>query len=150
MTSFHSILGIVVAALFLAVAAFGGYRWNRGETSDAFWRGLRAAQLLYLVYLVVAAVKFFSGDKPDDGLYWVYALLPVPVSFMAEQLRIGSARAVLDARGLADAAAVGSLPGPEQREVVVAILRRELGVMALAALVIAGLLLRASLGFGGY
>src|SRR5690349_14351113 len=106
MTSFHSIFGIVVAALFVVVAALGWLRWRRGETSELFWRGLRAAQVLYLVYLAVAAVKFFSGTKPDDGLYWVYALLPVVVSFFAEQLRIGSARMVLDQRELADAAAV--------------------------------------------
>ena len=37
-----------------------------------------------------------------------------------------------------------------QRGVVVAILRREMGVMAVAAAVVAGLMLRASLGFGGY
>jgi hypothetical protein len=150
MTSFHSIFGIVVAALFLAVAALGYQRWRLGETSELFWRGLRTAQVLYLGYLAIAAVKFFTGDKPHDGLYWVYALLPVVVSFFAEQLRIGSARMVLDQRGLADATAVGQLPDADQREVVITILRREMGVMALAAVVIAGLLLRASLGFDGY
>jgi hypothetical protein len=150
MTSLHSIFGLVVAGEFLVVAALGWWRWRRFEPSDSFWRGLRAAQVLYLVYLVLAAVRLFSGERPRDDLYWIYALLPLAVSFFAEQLRIASASAVLDARGLPDAQAVGRLPAEEQRSVVLAILRRELGVMAVAALVVAGLMLRASLGFGGY
>ena len=64
-------------------------------------------------------------------------MLPVAVGFVAEQLRLASAQTVLDARDLEDAQAVGALPEAEQRSVVAAILRRELGVMAAAALVIA-------------
>jgi hypothetical protein len=150
MTSFHSVLGLAVAALFAAVAALGWWHWRRSEPSSLFWRALRAAQLFYLVYLLVAAARFFAGERPDDNLYWVYALVPLAVSFVAEQLRIASAQSVLDSRGLEDAQAVGRLPPDGQRAVVVAILRREMGVMAVAAIVIAGLLLRASLGFGGY
>jgi hypothetical protein len=150
MTSFHSTLGVVIAVTFLVAAAAGWWGWRTGGTSRWFWRVLRGAQLLYLVYLAVAAVRFFAGEKPRDSLYWIYALLPLAVSFIAEQLRISSAQTVLDARDLEDAQAVGRLPADEQRAVVVAILRREIGVMAVAALVIAGLMLRASLGFGGY
>jgi hypothetical protein len=106
--------------------------------------------VLYLAYLVIAAVRLASGERPRDDLYWLYALLPLAVSFIAEQLRIASAQTVLDARGLEDAQAVGRLPADEQRGVVHAILRRETGVMAVAAIVIAGLMLRASLGFGGF
>src|SRR4051794_30627693 len=125
MTSFHSVYGLVVAAAFAAVAALGWWHWRAGSASRLFWRGLRASQVLYLVYLVIAAVKFFSGEKPHDDLYWIYALLPLAVSFMAEQLRIASAQSVLDARDLDDAKAVGKLEPADQREVVVAILRRE-------------------------
>jgi hypothetical protein len=150
MTSFHSIYGLVVAAAFTAVAALGWWRWRASESSPLFWRALRACQVLYLGYLVIAAVRFFSGEKPHDDLYWIYALLPLAVSFFAEQLRIAAAQQVLEQRDLEDAKAVGRLPAAEQRGVVVAILRREMGVMAIAAIVIAGLMLRASLGFGGY
>jgi hypothetical protein len=55
-----------------------------------------------------------------------------------------SAEQVLENRELPDAQAVGALPEAEQRSVVVAIMRRELGVMALAALVVAFLSLRAA------
>jgi hypothetical protein len=150
MTSFHSIFGIVVAAAFAVVAVLGWWFWRRSQSSAVFWRGLRAAQVLYLVYLIIAAVRFFSGERPRDDLYWLYALLPLAVSFIAEQLRIASAQTVLDARGLEDAQAVGRLPADDQRDVVRAILRREMGAMAVAAAVIAGLMLRASLGFGAF
>jgi hypothetical protein len=63
--------------------------------------------------------------------------------FFAEQFRVLAAQTVLDARGLEDAEAVGRLPEREQRSVVLQIVRRELGVMALAAAVTAFLALRA-------
>ena len=84
-----------------------------------------------------------TGFAPDDGLFWLYALLPLAVGFVAEQLRLAAAQTVLDARGLADAQAVGRLDEAGQRSVVLAILRREMGVMALAAVVVAFLALRA-------
>ena len=71
----------------------------------------------------------------ESSLHVIYGLLPLMVSFMAEQLRIASAQMVLDSRGLAGSAAVGELPESEQRVVVMAILQREIGVMVLAALV---------------
>jgi hypothetical protein len=51
---------------------------------------------------------------------------------------------VLDARGYESAQAVGELPEAEQQSVVISILRREVGVMALGALVVVGLLARAA------
>src|ERR671924_254311 len=75
----------------------------------------------------------------------VWALVragPVAVGLVAEQFRAASAQTVLDARELEDAQAVGRLDEDGQRSVVLAILRREMGVMALAALVVAFLALR--------
>ena len=63
---------------------------------------------------------------------------------MAEQLRVLSAQAVLDQRGLEGAAEVGRLPESEQQRVVGEVLRRELGVMTISAYVVAGLALRAA------
>ena len=139
-----AIAGAVVAALFALAGGLGAWRWYRVETSRVFWVLLRVAQAALAVYVVFVGVLLATGRRPDDDLFYVYALLPVGVSFVAEQLRIAAASAVLDARGLEDAAAVGELDEAGQRSVVTAILRRELGVMALAALVIAGLLVRAA------
>jgi hypothetical protein len=87
------------------------------------------------------------GKKASE-LHLIYGLLPLAVSFVAEQLRIAAAQMVLDSRGFESAAEVGELPESEQRLVVVRIVQRELGVMVLAALVILVLLVRAA-GTGG-
>jgi hypothetical protein len=139
-----AIAAAVVAALFALAGGLGAWRWYRVETSRAFWVLLRVAQAALAGYAVLVGVLLATGRRPDDDLFYVYALLPVAVSFVGEQLRIAAAGTVLSARGLPDAHAVGRLGEAEQRSVVTAILRRELGVMAVAALVIAGLLVRAA------
>jgi hypothetical protein len=139
-----AIAGAVVAVLFALAGGLGAWRWYRVETSRAFWVLLRVAQAALAGYVVLVGVLLVTGRRPDDDLFYVYALLPVGVSFVAEQLRIAAADTVLAARGLPDAQAVGRLDEAGQRSVVTAILRRELGVMAVAALVIAGMLVRAA------
>jgi hypothetical protein len=109
------------------------------------WPLLRAGQILAALQALLAGVLFAIGFEPRDGLFWLYALLPVAIGVIAEQLRIASAEQVLENRDLPDAQAVGALPESEQRSVVLAVVRREIGVMALAALVVALLALRAAL-----
>jgi hypothetical protein len=134
-----------VLAANTVAGAFAGWRWWRVSPSDAVWPLLRAAQAVAVGQALVAGVLFALGYEPRDGLYWLYALLPVAIGLIAEQLRIASAEQVLENRDLADAQAVGGLPEAEQRSVVLAIVRREIGVMALAAVVVAFLALRAGL-----
>lgn len=128
-----------------AAAAFAGLRWWQVRPSDAVWPLLRAGQVLAALQALLAGVLFVAGFAPRDGLYWLYALLPVAIGVIGEQLRIASAEQVLEQRDLADAQAVGALSEPEQRSVVLAVVRREIGVMALAALVVTFLALRAAL-----
>jgi hypothetical protein len=144
-TTIAQIAAFAALAVNAAAAAFAGLRWWRVLPSEAAWPLLRAGQALAVVQAVAAGGLAIAGFAPRDGLYWLYALLPVAVGFVAEQLRIVSAEQVLENRELPDAQAVGALPEAEQRSVVVAIMRRELGVMALAALVVALLSLRAAL-----
>jgi hypothetical protein len=134
---------LAVAALNAVAAAYGGWRWWTVRPSPGFWRLLRVAQAAAIALAVFTAVLGLEGFAPADKLFWLYALLPVAVAFVAEQLRLTAAQTVLDARGLEDAQAVGRLDEDGQRSVVVAILRREMGIMALAALVVAFLALRA-------
>jgi hypothetical protein len=138
------LLGIAVAALFAAAGLLGAWRWSQVQTSRWFWVLLRTAQGALLGWIALLGVLLAAGERPDDDLFYVYALVPLGVSFVAEQLRIAAADTVLAARGLEDARAVGRLPAERQRSVVTAILRRELGVMVVAALVITGLVLRAA------
>jgi len=88
---------------------------------------------------VLLALKHKAPD-----LHYVYGVLPLLVSFIAEQLRLASAQMVLDGRGLENAAAVGRLDRDEQHVVVRSIVLREMGVMALAAIVMLVLLIRAA------
>jgi hypothetical protein len=134
---------LATAALNTVAALFGAWRWWTVSPSRAFWVVARAGQALAIGLAALAGILALTGFDPADGLFWLYALLPVAVAFIAEQFRVTSAETVLDARGLEDAAAVGRLDDPGQRSVVLAILRRELGIVALAAGVIAFLALRA-------
>jgi len=134
-----------MALLFAAAAALGAWRWWRVEPSEWFWRLLRAAQVVLVLEAALGGVLLLMGERADD-LHYVYGLLPLAVSFVAEQLRIVSADTVLAARGLESAQDMRPLADAEQRSIVLAIVRRELGVMTLAALVILGLALRAEFG----
>lgn len=141
--------GVLAGALLLAglnavPAGLGGWRWYRGEASRGFWVSLRVAQAGALVFAAAVGVLAVVGREPSDNLFYLYALLPLAVSFVAEQLRVASAQTILDSRGLESAQAVGRLAQDEQHAVVAAIVRREMGVMTLSALVVVFLALRAA------
>ena len=149
MTEGAIITALLAAVLNTCAAVLGAWRWWRVEPSNAFWVLARAGQGASILLAVFAAVAFLSGARPDDELYWLYAVLPAGVGFFAEQFRILSAQTVLDARGLEDAQAVGKLPEAEQRSVVLQIVRREIGVMAFGAGTAAFLALRSITEAGG-
>ena len=143
MTHVAQVAALAAALVSLVAGVLGAWRWWRVEPSRAFWLLCRAGQALAVAQAVLAGVLAALGFDPADGLYWLYALLPVAVSFVAEQLRVTAAQAVLDARDLEDAQAVGELDEARQRSVVLAIVRREIGVMTASAFVVAFLALRA-------
>lgn len=134
-------LALVVAALNAVVAVLGLTHF----ADRVFWPLLRAAQIGAAALAVVAGVAALTGPGPADNLFWLYALLPIAVGLIGEQLRLASAESVLDARDLPDAQAMRTLPESEQRAIVVAILHREVMVMACAAGVVAFLALRAGM-----
>jgi hypothetical protein len=146
-----AVIDAVAAALALLSAlgaVVGAWFWWHVRPSRAFWVLARAAQATAVLLAAVSGLAAALGHRPDDGLFWIYALVPVVVGFLAEQLRIASASSILDARGLGSAQEVGKLPEAEQRSVVLAIVRREMGVMTLALIVTCFLALRA-LGTSG-
>jgi hypothetical protein len=143
------LIGLVVALANGLAAGVGGWLYFRVGDPRLFWPLLRTAQLLVVGQALFAGVAAALGDRPDSNLYWLYAVLPVAVSLIAEQLRIGAAQAVLDAHDLPDAQAVGDLDAAGQRGIVHEILHRELGVMTAAAAVIVFLALRAAGTSGG-
>jgi hypothetical protein len=140
----HVVIGVSAVGLAALAAVLGAWRWRRSETSSSFWLLLRAAQAAVVLEALDGGVLLALGRPAGGDLHLLYGLLPVAVSFAAEQLRVSAAETVLEARGHESTAAVGELPEVEQRAVVVAILRRELGVMTVAAAIIAALSLRAA------
>ncbi len=140
----HIVVGTAAIALNALAGVYGAWRWWRVEPhSRSFWLLLRAGQAVVVIEAALGGVLDLEHHKAP-GLHVLYGLLPLLVAFIAEQLRIASAQMVLDARGLESASAIGALPSEDQRSLVVTILRRELGVMTLAAFVIVGLLARAA------
>jgi hypothetical protein len=143
----HIVVGILCIALIGGAGIWGAWCWHTARQSRLFWGLLRGGQVAVVVEAALGGVLLLIGDK-ESSLHLIYGLLPLAVSFVAEQLRIASAQMILDSRGLDDAAAVGKLPESEQRVIVISIVQRELGVMVLAALVMLALLIRAA-GTGG-
>ncbi len=143
MKDVHIAVGVLAIGLNVVAALWGGWAWWRSRPSRWFWRLLRAGQGVVVVEAVLGAVLLLIGRKASN-LHLIYGVLPILISLIAEQLRISSAQMILDARGFESAQAVGRLPASDQHGVVVAIVRREIGVMTLSAVVVVVLLARAA------
>ena len=143
MTAFHVVLGVALLTVNLAAGALGAWRWWRAEPSRAFWPLLRTGQALVVLQAADGALLLALGERLPR-LHLMYGLLPLAVTFVAEQLRILAAETVLQHRGLQSSRDVAALPEPEQRAIVRDIVRREIGVMAASALVVVVLGLRAT------
>ncbi|SRR5579884_492129 len=144
MKQVHIVVGVLTIVLTGAAGAWGAWCWWRVQTSAWFWRLLRASQVAVVVQAALGGVLLLMHHKPP-GLHVLYGVLPLLVSFIAEQLKISSAQMVLDQGGYESATAVGKLPKSEQQEIVTTILQREMAVMVLAALVNVVLLARAAM-----
>jgi hypothetical protein len=144
MKQVHLVLGVITIVLSGAAALWGGWCWWKVSNNRWFWRLLRASQVAIVIEAALGGILLLLGHK-SPGLHTLYGVLPLFVSFIAEQLRISAATMVLDKAGFESAQAVGALPDAEQREIVRTIMRREIGVMALASLVNTALLARAAM-----
>ena len=139
MTTFHIVLGVAVVVVNLAAGLLGAYKWRKDEYSHAFWPILRTGQALVLIEALDGAVLLLMGQELPR-LHLIYGLVPLGVQFIAEQLRVTSAQAILDQRGVSSAR---ELDPDDAEDAALDILRREMGVMAASALVVAALGLRA-------
>jgi hypothetical protein len=140
-TGVHIAVGASLLAVNLAAGLYGAFVWWRGGNAPGYWPAIRTGQALAVLQAALGGVLLLEGKDPPS-LHVMYGLLPLGISFVAEQLRAVSAQVELDHRGLEDAQAVGRLPEAEQHAVVHAIIRREIGVMAAAALVVSVLAAR--------
>jgi hypothetical protein len=142
-TTVHIVLGVALIAVNTVAGLYGAWAWWEDRTAPRFWPLLRIGQGLVMIEAVDGAILLVTGhDLPD--LHLIYGLVPLAVSFIAEQLRLAAADTVLGQRGLEGRADVEKLSEADQRELVRAIVRREMGVMAASAVVVALLGVRAA------
>src|SRR5436305_1395870 len=98
MKDVHLVVGVCAIALNAIAGLWGAWRWWRARPSAWFWRLLRAGQAAVVVQIALGGVLVLMGHEPP-GLHVIYGLLPLLVSFIAEQLRLASAQMVLDQHG---------------------------------------------------
>jgi hypothetical protein len=142
MKEIHIAIGVLAIALSAAAFSWGAYCYWRSDASTWFWRLLRSSQIAIVLEAALGGIYAINHKTPS--IHIIYGVLPILVSFLAEQLRVASAQMVLDRQGFESSAAVGELPESEQLSVVHSIVLREMGVMTLAALVCIVLLARAA------
>ncbi len=138
MVSVHLVVGCALIALNLAAFAFGGIAWLRQSPSVPFWYLLRGAQAAVFLQALLGGLLLLTGLEPADELHYLYGILPLVVSFLAEGARAGAAQ-----RELGDID-FEALPASEQQALALAIVRREMGIMAVSCGVILFLGLRAA------
>lgn len=126
----------------LVAGVWGAQAWLRQRPSVTFWYLLRLSQGFVIAQVVLGALLVVSGKEPEDELHYVYGLLPLAISLITESMRAGGAQREL--RGLD----IDSLTEAEQEQVALRVVRFETGVMALGALIIFGLALRAGMTSG--
>lgn len=138
MVAVHLTVGIAVIAANLVAGAWGGIAWLRRQPSVGFWYALRVAQVAVVLQVGLGAILLLSGHEASSGLHYIYGVVPVGVSLLAEAARAGAAERELTGLDFE------SLPRSRQHSTALAIVRRETGIMAVSALVIFLLALRAA------
>lgn len=126
----------------LAAGVWGAQAWLRQRPSVTFWYVLRLSQGFVIAQVVLGVLLAISGRAAADELHYVYGLLPLVVSLITESMRAGGAH-----RELRDVD-LDSLTEADQEQIALRIVRFETGIMALGALIIFGLALRAGMTSG--
>ena len=138
MDTVHLITGVVVLATNLGAGVWGAAAWFRQVPSEGFWYLLRCGQVAVVVQVLFGAILLLLGRASPDGLHYLYGALPILVSMLAEAARAGAGARELEGIDFE------ALPSDRQRLVALAIFRRETGIMAVSALVVFFLALRAA------
>lgn len=138
MLTLHLICAVVVLLANLAAGTWGALSWYRRRPSVGFWYVLRIAQVAVVAQIAFGAILVLEGRVALDGLHYLYGLLPVVVSLLAEGARALASQHELEGLDLE------SLDQGRRRSVAMAISRRETGIMAVSCLFILGLAIRAA------
>jgi hypothetical protein len=143
MVTVHLIVGVSVLVTNLAAGVWGGVAWWLRRPAVGFWYLLRVAQAAVVLQVMLGAILVLSGHQAIDDLHYVYGVLPLLVTLLAEGARAGAAERELTGLDF------DSLPRERQRLIALAIVRRETGIMSVSALVVFLLALRAAGTSGG-
>jgi ABC-type phosphate transport system auxiliary subunit len=135
----HLVAGVAVMALNLAAGLWGAVAWGANRASVWFWYVLRAAQVSVVVQVLLGAVLLIAGREAADGIHYMYGTAPLVVNLFAEGMRAGAAQ-----REVPEDVEFESLPATEQRTIALRIVRREMGIMTVAALLIVAFAIRAA------
>jgi heme A synthase len=138
MIGLHIAVGVLLIVLNAAAFVAGGLAWYRNRPSIPFWYLLRAAQASVFAQALLGGLLVVTGHEQEDGLHYLYGILPLLVSFIAEGARADAAQ-----REVGDLD-YESFPRAEQEALAHAIVRREMGIMAVSCGVIFFLGLRAA------
>ncbi len=138
MVGLHIAVGMILITLNAAAGLVGGIAWYRDRPSIPFWYLLRAAQVSVFVQALLGGLLVVTNHQPEESLHYLYGILPLFVSFIAEGARADAARREV---GETD---YENLPEAEQESLAFAIVRREMGIMAVSCGVIFFLALRAA------
>ena len=142
METAHLIGGVAVLATNLLAGVWGATAWLRRTPSVRFWYALRVAQAAVVIQVLLGTILLLL-DREADGLHYVYGILPLAVALLAEGVRAGAAERELTGLDF------DSLPKARQRVIALAIVRREMGIMAVSTLIVFFLALRAAGTSGG-
>ena len=138
MATAHLVVAIAVLVANFAAGAVGGLAWFQSRPSVAFWYVLRTAQAVVVLQLLLGTLLILAGNEAPGDLHYLYGVLPLAVTLLAEAMRAGASEREL----------VGidfdSLPTDRKRSFAMAIVRRETGIMAVSAWVVFFLALRAA------
>jgi heme A synthase len=134
----HIAVGVLLIALNAAAGLLGGIAWYRDRPSIPFWYLLRAAQAAVFLQALLGGLLVVTDHEPKEGLHYLYGILPLLVSFIAEGARLDAAQ-----REVGDLDPE-SLTTDGQESLALAIVRREMGIMAVSCGVIFFLGLRAA------
>lgn len=138
MVGLHIAVGMILITLNAAAGIVGGLAWYRDRPSIPFWYLLRAAQVSVFVQALLGGLLVVTNHQPQESLHYLYGILPLVVSFIAEGARADAARREV---GETD---YENLPQADQESLAFAIVRREMGIMAVSCGVIFFLALRAA------
>jgi hypothetical protein len=139
MAEVHLAVGVAVLVLNLVAGVWGGVAWLTERASVYFWYLLRAAQASVVLQVLLGIVLLALGEEADDPLHYMYGSAPLLVNLFAEGMRAGAAQ-----RELPEDVAFESLGAAEQRSIALRIVRREMGIMTIGALLIVAFAFRAA------